>query len=269
MPAPGAGSAADVRAQAERMRDFVVKIRRRTSPQFAAPVVKGLSPWSQPLINWKYAQFASHRRKFDPQALRMESDPPPELPDIPDYPGLGREAAPRWAALMAHARAGDPDLVVPDGQLERYEKAFAEFASVFPDEFYISERGRFFPDDSADKGRFLSAGYHNVMGYYRDDTALQELILDEQGIAELDRLWDEFDFIADFTGRTWVQYFFNQSGEVQGHGRESGSERPSDAAVSATSVIFGLRDAYLAKWREDPDERSRRRASDPRFTSRA
>jgi hypothetical protein len=32
--------------------------------------------------------------------------------------------------------------------------------------------------------------------------------------AELDRLWIEFDFIADFTARTWVQYFFNQSGEV-------------------------------------------------------
>ena len=28
----------------------------------------------------------------------------------------------------------------------------------------------------------------------------------------------EFDFIADFTARTWVQYFFNQSGEVDGNG---------------------------------------------------
>lgn len=53
--------------------------------------------------------------------------------------------------------------------------------------------------------------------------------------------------MAHFTARTWVQYFFNQS-EVQGNGREfSGSERPSDKAVSATPVIFGLRDAYLAK----------------------
>ena len=91
-------------------------------------------------------------------------------------------------------------------------------ASVFPDVFYIQERGRFFPDDSEDKGRLLSAGYHNVMGYLRDDTPLMELILDEKGKKELDRLWDEFDFIADFTARTWVQYYFNQSGEVQGKG---------------------------------------------------
>ena len=27
----------------------------------------------------------------------------------------------------------------------------------------------------------LSASYHNTMGYYRDDTALMQLILDEKG----------------------------------------------------------------------------------------
>ena len=74
-----------------------------------------------------------------------------------------------------------------------------------------------------------------------------ELILDEKGKKELDRLWDEFDFIADYTARTWVQYFFNQSGEVAGTGRESGSARPSDKEVTASAIIFGLRDAYVAK----------------------
>src|SRR5262249_20853525 len=63
----------------------------------------------------------------------------------------------------------------------------------------------------------------------------------------LDRLWDEFDFIADFTIRTFVQYYFNQSGEVQGKGRESGTARPPDKEVIAAPIIFGLRDAYLAK----------------------
>ena len=80
----------------------------------------------------------------------------------------------------------------------------------------------FFPDDSAGQGRLLSAGYHSVMGFWRDDTPLKELILDEKGKKELDRLWTEFDFIADYTARTLVQYFFNQSGEVQGKGAESG-----------------------------------------------
>ena len=40
-----------------------------------------------------------------------------------------------------------------------------------------------------DKGRLLSAGYHNVMGYIRDDIPLSELILDEEGKRALERLW--------------------------------------------------------------------------------
>jgi mono/diheme cytochrome c family protein len=236
-----------IRTQCETMRDFVVRIRKDTAMEFAAPVVAGLSPTSQPLMNWKLRQFASHRRQFDRAALRMSTDPPPVVPEIPKYPGLGRESAFRAAALMQKARASDPDLVVPVRQRASYEAAFAQFANVFPDAFYIRERGRYYPDDSEDKGRLLSAGYHNVMGYFRDDTPLIELILDEKGKQQLDALWTEFEFMGDFTTRTWVQYFFNQSGEVNGKGRESGSARPSATQVSATPVIFALRDAYLAK----------------------
>jgi hypothetical protein len=246
LPAPGVDQAA-VRAKCIEMRDFVKRIRKHTAMEFAAPVVSGLSAYSPPLINWKFRQFNTHRRKFDRDALRNDTDPPPVVPEIPKYPGLGRESAVRAAALMKKARAGDNDLIVPAAERARYEAAFERFASVFPDVFYIRERGRFFPDDSEDKGRLLSAGYHNVMGYWRDDNPLQELILDEKGIAELNRLWDEFDFIGDHTSRTWVQYYFNQSGEVAGRGRESGTDRPSDKAISEPSIIFALRDAYVAK----------------------
>jgi mono/diheme cytochrome c family protein len=245
LPAPGQQQ--ELRSQCVAMRDFVVRLRAHTAMQFASPVVKGLTPTSQPLMNWKLREFASHRRDFDRKALRMEGDPEPEIPAAGRHPGLGQEAAVRAAILMAKARVGDKDLIVPAGLLPAYEASFARLASVFPDAFYIRERGRFYPDDSEDKGRLLSAGFHNVMGYFRDDTPLIELILDDKGKQELDRLWLEFDFMADYTARTWVQYFFNQSGEVQGNGRESGTARPSDAEVSATPIIFGLRDAYLAK----------------------
>jgi len=246
LPAPGA-DAAELRTRCVEMRDFVVKIRSHTAMQFAAPRVAGLPATSQPLMNWKLRQFNSHRRESDPKALRNDTDPPMEAPQIPKYPGLHQESAFRWAALMDKARAGDPDLVVPAAERARYEAAFARFASVFPDVFYVKERGRYFPDDSEDKGRLLSAGYHNVMGYWRDDTPLMELILDDAGQRRLNRLWDEFDFISDYTAHTWVQFYFNQSGEVQGKGAESGTFRPSDKAVSASPVIFELRDAYLAK----------------------
>jgi hypothetical protein len=234
------------------MRDFVVKIRTHTAMQFAAPVVKGLPGASQPLLNWKLKEFAEHRRDSDPKDLRNDNDPPPVVPEIPKYPGLHREAAPRWAALSAKARADDADLIVPAAQRARYEAAFSRFASVFPDTFYVTERGRYFPDDSEDKGRLLSAGYHSVVGFFRDDLPLIQLILDDNAKKELDRLWNEFDYIADFSARTWTQYFFNQSGEVLGKGAESSSERPTDHAVTDSEVIIQMRDAYLAKAAADP-----------------
>jgi hypothetical protein len=247
LPSPAAGKQDTVRAQCAEMRDFAVRIRAHTAMQFAAPVVKGLPAQSEPLLNWKLKEFAAHRRDSDQNDLRNDTDPAPVIPVIPPYPGLHKEAAFRWAALSAKARAGDNDLVVPAAQRKRYQAAFERFANVFPDTFYVTERGRYFPDDSEDKGRLLSAGYHSVVGFFRDDTPLMELILDEKRQKELDRLWDDFDFMANVTSRTWVQYFFNQSGEVQGKGAESGTERPADHQITDSAVILAMRDAYLAK----------------------
>jgi hypothetical protein len=246
MALPGAWEE-EIRAQAVEMRDYVVRIRKVTAMEFAAPIVRGLPAGSQPLMNWKWRQFNSHRRDSDPEALRNDTDPPPVVPEIPRYPGLHQEGAYRAAALMKKARAAEPELVVPAAEHARYQAAFEKFANVFPDNFYIRERGRYFPDDSQDKGRLLSAGYHNVMGYWRDDTPLSELILDENGQKRLERLWTEFDFIADHTNRTWAQFYFNQSGAVDGKGAESGTERPVDKALDSTEVIFAMRDKYIAK----------------------
>ena len=238
-----------LRAKCVEMRDFVVEIRNHTAMQFAAPVVKGLPAGSQPLLNWKLraVRRAPPRVRSDKRCATIR-DPPPEVPEIPKYPGLHQEAASALGRARRRRRA--PAIPIwwfrPASEPLSRRRSRASLRS-FPDAFYVQERGRFFPDDSQDKGRLLSAGYHNVMGYLRDDTPLMELILDEKGQKELDRLWDEFDFIADYTARTWVQYYFNQSGEVQGKGAESGTLRPSDKEVSTPAIIFGLRDAYLAK----------------------
>jgi hypothetical protein len=247
LPAPDANKPDALRAKCVAMRDFVVKIRQDTAMQYAAPVVRGLPAGSQALLDFKLREFAANRRNSDPADLRSDTDPPPVVPQIPRYPALHAEAAPRWAALTAKARAGDTDLIVPAAERKRYEEAFARFAFVFPDAFYVKERGRYFPDDSEDKGRLLSASYHNTMGYFRDDTPLMELILDSDGQKELNQLWDDFDFVAAYTERTWVQYFINQSGEVDGKGAEAGSPRPLDHAITDEAVVLQLRDKYLAK----------------------
>jgi hypothetical protein len=249
---PANADAAQVATKTAEMRDFVVRVRFDTAMQFFAPAVNGLPGQSQPLHNWRLKQYAAHHRDSDPTALRVDNESaPPQLP-VPKYPPLHADASARWSVISANSRASDRDIVYPSSQKARYLQAFARFASVFPDTFVVSERGRYWPDDSTDKGRLLSAGYHNSSGYYRDDAALMELVLDKNGREQLDRLWDEFDFYANQTANTWTQYYFNQSGEVDGKGDESGSPRPVGHQITDTAVIMGLRDKYLAKAAADP-----------------
>jgi len=266
LPAPTSKS--DVPTTAfDAMRDFVLRMRKDTSLKFASPGVKGLNNATQPLMNWKNRAYATHRRDFDRAALRVEGEAPANAPELP----LDRDGKPIALGLVGNGPNGEdltelraqvaaynsrmenPDLAVPAGQRARYEAAFAKFASVFPDTFYVRERGRFYPiEDADDKGRLLSAGFHNVMGYTRDDTPLSELILDENRQKELDALWDQFEFVADYTARTYVQFYFNQSGEVLGNGRESGTLRPSDQELTAEPIIMGFKKSFLAK--ADADE---------------
>jgi uncharacterized protein DUF1592/uncharacterized protein DUF1588/uncharacterized protein DUF1587/uncharacterized protein DUF1585/uncharacterized protein DUF1595 len=253
--APQANHADLARKGTEAMRDFVVRMRKDTSLKFASPIVNGLSITTQPLMNWKNRMYATHRRDFDRAALRVEGEPPPVPVEMPDAKkgliGTGANGedlnAVRALAEQYQSRITNRDLEVPAGLRTRYETAFAKFSAIFPDTFYVRERGRFYPDDSEDKGRLLSAGFHNVMGYFRDDAPLSELLLDEHGQKQLEALWEEFEFVADFTARTYTEFFFNQSGEVLGNGRESGSHRPEDKAITESSVILEFKKTYLTK----------------------
>ncbi|HEU0121335.1 MAG TPA: DUF1592 domain-containing protein [Bryobacteraceae bacterium] len=258
LPAPQRGQDDLAKDGCVAMRDYAVRVRELIAKHYYSPIMRGLSSTSQPLMNWKLNQFANRRREYDRGALLLEGEGLPTVPESPKsgaffIPGnfdiVGRQAQ----AKLIKARLADQEpLRVPAGQREKYAAAFARFANVFPDAFYIRERGRFFPDLTQDKGRLLSAGFHNVMGYFRDDLPLRQLILNEKQTKELETLWAEFDFIADHTIRTYTQYFFNQSGEILGNGRESGSERPADMAITDSRVIFGLRDQYLAKAASNP-----------------
>ncbi len=152
---------------------------------------------------------------------------------------------------MTKNAVGDPDLVVPAGQKLRYEAAFSEFCAVFPDMFYKQERGRNYFDTSKDGGRYLSAGFHNLMGFFRDDQALYELILDAKGQAELDEMWEEMDFVASTTRRMYVQYIDGESRRGRGLNRgnaaglESGDPADQDADVTPEAKIRSIEAQYL------------------------
>ncbi|HEX2489498.1 MAG TPA: DUF1592 domain-containing protein, partial [Blastocatellia bacterium] len=243
----------DIKAGAGKMRDYVVQLRKKIEFKYMPIQVKGLGQTAQPFLMWRNKQYALNRMSFDRAALRVEGEQTP-----PDNNASGQARAPvdQFEPVANQPNAAktavgtDPDLQVPAGQRERYEASFERFAAVFPDAFYVSERGRYFPDNTRDTGRRLSAGFHNVMGYFRDDKPLYDLILDEKGQKELDAMWQELDFVALGLTRTFIQFFLNESGEARGLRRESEGPRPADKEITSEAVVNQLAEAYRNRVRQ-------------------
>ncbi len=242
-----------VREGCERMREFVVRIRRHTEKLFPTLESPGFSTNFQPIVMYRNGLLAAHRREFDPASLRVAGEPPPNFVVTQGPPFGKKEIEELKIAIAAYIkeRQEDPDLIIPAGERSGYEAAFARFSSVFPTAFCLRERGRFYPITSMDKERFLGAGLHSLLGYFRDDTPLIELFLDEKAKRELDTLWHEFDFIADYTLRNYTQFVFSGSGE----GRTLMVDREKHRGFATQSAIYALRDQHLAKTTPQTDPR--------------
>lgn len=246
LPAPGGNQPDAARPGCERMRDWVVQLRAKTELRFPDLSVPGINRTSQPFLMWRNREYATHRLDYDRGVLQVEGEAQT------DSAAAVKKMEPQADAEIPPAPPPkryppDPDLHVPPGERARYEAAFARFAEVFPDAFYISERGRYFPDNTRDKGRFLSAGFHNLMGYFRDDAPLYQLILDQPGQQELDELWKELDFIASANIRTYVQFYLFESKEAA-KGPEGGAPIPENEITSAVRIRKVAED-YLVKAR--------------------
>ncbi len=250
LPAPPAGQPNLARAGCEAMREQVVAVRKKIERRFLNINAGEVNTAWLPFLVWKNEQYAKHRRTYDAGQLQVEGEP------MLRYEGI---SAVEWDNAFGPGRtpfleneAGDPDLAVPAGQRARYEAAFAKFASVFPDMFYREERGRFYFKTGRDEGRYLSAGYHNVMGYFRDDQPLSELILDEKDRIALDRMWRELDFIASANSRSYVQLTVNGT---RGARESFDDNEPAitlvaqlkDSEIVSTPIIRQLEANYLAR----------------------
>ena len=204
LPEPHSDQSNAVRAGCEAMRAYIANVRKKVEPRFINITAGPIGAAWQPLLIWKNTQYATHRRKFDPRQLQVEGEPlfhqdglvEPEW-DNPFGPGK---------TILVENEPSDPDLLVPAGQRARYEAAWGRFCSVFPDMFYKESRGRNYFVTGKDQDRYLSAGFHNVMGYFRDDQPLSELLLDEEQQATLDEMWREMDFVASINIRTYVEF---------------------------------------------------------------
>ena len=204
LPEPQADQPDVARPGCEEMRSYVANVRKKVEPRFINITAGPIGTAWQPLLIWKNTQYATHRRKFDARQLQVEGEPRFNQDDIVE-PEWDNPFGPGKTILVEN-EPGDEDLFVPAGQRARYEAAWGRFCSVFPDMFYKESRGRNYFKTGKDKGRYLSAGFHNVMGYFRDDQPLYELLLDEDQQAELDRMWREMDFVASINIRTYVEF---------------------------------------------------------------
>ena len=229
LPGPKGDRPEVPRAAFERMRDLVVGLRDQLVPEVKNLVVRGMNGGAQPLVLWKNGQFVKNRMRYAGGAAKVK----------PAGLEPGSEAA------KALAVPSDPEA------LARYEATFERFCSTFPDALLVSERARVYLDPKKEKengGRLLSAGFHSMTGYFRDDAPLYELMLDEPGRRELDNLWREFDFITGAPFRQYASFlWFERTDSTFMRGLEFDFARAEDKGAASEPMIRRLAEVYRAK----------------------
>ena len=251
LPAPKNANADAAREGCEALRDWTSAMRKKVAWHFEnLRVPRGFSNGGQCFVLWKDRQYASHRRMAYPDTLQIDGVPRSKV--IPARRRNGQTQPEKTITDPV-----DADLFVPlDASVRKpYLESFDRFCSVFPDAFYISERGRMFVDDPGDKGRLLTAGLHNSMGYFRDDAPLSELILSESDQRKLDNLWRDFDTVAFVPERMHSEFFVYEraeSGTITDP--EFNFARAEDKDALSDANIKKLADLYLAKAKRNGGE---------------
>ena len=211
----------------QRLGQFVRDVRRQLEPQFNMRL-KGVHDGAQAFVLWKNEQSAKHRRIFVRETL-----------DSIDRDKLSAQVS---DALEIPADATKKEALF--GDLEH-------FCNVFPDAFYVAERGRDYlgvPKEKQEKGRLLSAGFHSMMGYFRDDIPLCELILDDAGRRELDGLWQELDFVTAAPLRQYQGFlWFERTDHKYLRDPEFDFARPESKESLSHDMIVKLSELYLDK----------------------
>lgn len=228
LPSPEQISENEARRRCEILRDQVKQIRQKLAHEFPNLKVDGINPSAQALVLWRNRQYATHRRSLNLDRLigyQSSTDPVDPLLQI----------------------SNDPD------QQKQEITALEKFCSIFPDMFVKSERGREFlsPDDQRkrqNKGRFLSAGFHSMLGYFRDDSPLYELMLNPSEKEELDNLWLDLDVFAGAPIRQHKSLvWFERTDSKFMRDETFDFARAEDNNVISKQIIQKLGSVYLAK----------------------
>ncbi|MDZ4694555.1 MAG: DUF1592 domain-containing protein [Deltaproteobacteria bacterium] len=226
----------------EMFSDFVLQMRTLVVPKVPNLKVKGMNPGAQALVLWKNREMAANRRNYREGAF---SDDMAKL-------GLGTPAeealrAPTETTLRAAVQAD-----------------WKRFTSDIPDAFYVAERARSFLEGAEanydtvnhNVGRLLSAGFHNQMGYFRDDAPLHDLILSPADQKELDKLWRDFEFFSavplrEYSGLIW----FERSESAFLRGTEFDFARSEDPDIASLPKFKRFVGEYLANVKRSTEDK--------------
>ncbi|HEX5271379.1 MAG TPA: DUF1592 domain-containing protein, partial [Gemmataceae bacterium] len=214
----------------EHLRDLGLRMRQAIKPEVSKLRVNGISPGSQPIVLWTNRQQAGRRRTYSGDVVR-------------DLATLTRQLQGRDADLAY--------LLTPRGDEARLRGALARFCDVFPDAFFVSDRGPYFDPKAAGQGRPLTAGFHLMQGYFRDDEPLCDLVLDDRQRRELDALWDELNFITLVPTRQYKDFIFFERAEPPRYMREAEFDfaRSEDKDAISEEKMTRLAKVYLEKAR--------------------
>lgn len=140
-----------------------------------------------------------------------------------------------------------------DGKDPELDAARTRFSRVFPNAFAISSRGHYADPKLGAEVRLLTAGFHLMQGYFRDDSPLCELVLDEPAKQELDTLWQELNFVTLVPLRQYKDFLFFERAEPPrfAGGAEFDFARPEDKDVTSEAKLKRMSEVYLAKARKN------------------
>src|SRR5262249_25463768 len=134
---------------------------------------------------------------------------------------------------------------------EKYEAAFSQFCVTFPDTFVVTERARVYLDRTGEKkltGRLLSAGFHSMTGYFRDDGPLYDLVLSEAEQHQLDGRGLELKVLRDLPQRMHTSMiWFERSDASFMRGKEFDFSRAEDKDSGSEAKMQKLKELWHAK----------------------
>ena len=129
-------------------------------------------------------------------------------------------------------------LINPEHAVARDFAASSEtFCKLFPNRFYF-----------ADDTRGLSAGFHLIEGFFRDDQPLCKLVLSEAENRELDQLWDDLYFVTGVTEKMLRGFvFFERSERNFMKHPDFDSIKEEDPELTSEETLNRFEQIYLAR----------------------